>query len=142
MTLTILDVFGTDQQAEKSGRWFPLPRLKGAAICLRRMGGMNTLHAIHNRRVYGALAEEWGAEDLPADVILQAEAEIAAHALVADWRGMPGPEGAPVPFTVEECIRLFVAAPDFLVWCKDRAREMENYQTRAIQRDQAALGNG
>lgn len=137
----LYEMFSTDKAAEAENG-IDLDFGRGVVVTIRRAGGANERYERVARRVFKPYQAQIDADTLPREMGVKLLARIYAEAVVIGWRGVTGPDGKPIEFTVDNCIRIFTDLPEFFSAVKRQAESAASFRRQAIEADKEALGNG
>lgn len=121
---SIFALFGTDRDAEEAGKWFDIgPETK---IKVRRFKSQ------HATRVREALEKPYErmrkAGVLPKEIMEKVLHKTICQSIIADWKGVFGPEGEEIPFSAEAADELLTALPEFRDEITTISLSMDNFR--------------
>lgn len=129
------DVFKTSSVNEEKGVALDYGEF---AIVIKRAGPSNkkyvqmmtAINDKHGRAIrLGSIDEE----ELEKQII-----EVFAKTIVVDWREVTDAEGNPLPFSVDNCIKLLTDLPDLFADIRNQAASFETFREEEIEE---AVGN-
>lgn len=115
----------TDRNKESDGVWIDYPG--GLRLKIARMGNDNFQRATLKRRKEIQRQARFSGED-EISALKETSTEIAAEHLLKDWEGMIE-DGTPVPYSVENAVRLMTKYPEFLRLVEEAAADFENFKS-------------
>lgn len=125
--------FATDVDLEKNGITLDLG--SAGKFVIARAGGSNERfkRAIQraSRPFRRAIANET-MEEKQADEIA---AKAFAQTVVLDWSGVTGPDGKPLPFSVENAVKLFTDLPDLFAEIRRAAADGSLFRKEILEAD-------
>jgi hypothetical protein len=124
------NAWGTDQEKENDGVVIDLG--DGASITIGRY--LSDRH----RKVYDRLARPYRTQTLagrpiPDDVAIRIEIESLAEAVLLDWSGFTGDDGAALPYSKDAAIKLLTDLRDFRAQVTQIAQDAANFRREAIE---------
>lgn len=127
---SIFDVFGTDTKREKEGAIFEYGDIK---VRVARAGGANAKFnrlMIAKMQPYRRLlqAQQNKIDDHTVALLRRIQTEVFAEAVVLGWEGVFDRDGAPIPYSKPDCLKLLQALPDFFDPLAVFAQDMSNFQ--------------
>lgn len=131
--MNLYEQFGTDAGLEKNGVKIPIGDM---VFTLKHSGGANKAFAKaleeKSRPFRLGRTGEIIISDDQADRMMY---EIYADHIVVDWKGVKGPDGKDLPFSRENCIKVFTDLPKFFLVIKQQAESISNFQNKQIEAD-------
>lgn len=134
--------YGTDRCLETEGASLDID---GATFILRRAGGANRRYRYALAEAARPYAKDFADVQELSDQQIALEDEVTRHAyaraVIVDWFDVDGPDGAPLPFTRENFLRLVDACPDVWDRIRDFASQPDNFRgDTTAEEDAAAVG--
>jgi hypothetical protein len=129
--------YGIDRDAERHGVEVPVDDMvfivRSASAANR--GYRYALAVAANKRRGGLDADPTRAFDTHEDILIDAFAD----AVIVGWRNVDGPDGQPLEFNRENCIRVMYQCPD--IWDAIRGAALDNEKFKqTVKEDGEALG--
>ncbi len=123
----LYETYGTNKALEtEKGVILEYPG--GVEITIRRAGGSNKLFSkvlSQKLRPHRRAHEQGTLDDAIADKIL---AEAYAEGVVIGWKNVKDREGQALDFTIENCVELFLALPDFFKDVQEQATSLNTFK--------------
>jgi hypothetical protein len=136
MGLDLYQSFATDKTKEAEGARFALG--DGAWVRLARWGNPKHLKAEEKARApYRSLT--LSGRPLPKDIAESTTVKAMAEAVVIDWGGLKGRDGALIPYSIDAAITLLTELPDFRSLLVGMAMEAEGFRAEAVEEDAGNL---
>lgn len=133
---SIYDKFGTDKKLEQEG--IVLDYGDGMELRIARAGGSNTKFekALQAKsRKYGLQVKH---DLLDADQMRELMREVLAETVVLGWSGMTDEQGNDLPFSKENCIKVFKDLPDLFDDVLEQSRKAALFKATVLE---AEAGN-
>lgn len=123
--------FKTDENVEKSGVWLEYgPNDKGLPIRIRvaRAGGANTKFARLLEQKTKPYRRQLQNETLDPKVGDELFADLYAECVVLDWENVDAEDGTSLPFSKENCLKLFKDLPDLFADIREQSNKSALYR--------------
>jgi|AntAceMinimDraft_13_1070369.scaffolds.fasta_scaffold09600_1 hypothetical protein len=106
----IFDTFGTDTDAEQSGRWFEIA--PGVRFQLRRLGGANKAFERFIEKAVRDRSSAYETASLSIEENRALTREAIVTLAVVGWEGVTDEEGEPLPFSEANLRMIFDSLPE------------------------------
>ena len=128
---SIYDDFQTNESLEEDGVWVPIGDME---FKLKYIGNKNFVKAFDQKaRRYrrGATGEVRIPEGKAKEIFY----ELYAKYIVVDWKGVIDRNGDVLPFSVENCIRIFTDLPRFFLEIKAQSEALANFKENSAEEE-------
>lgn len=132
--MSIHAMFKTDKDLEKNG--IVINYDDTIKVRIARAGGANTRYLKTLERKSKPYRRAIDQGTMNPEVANQILREAYAEAVILDWEGITDEDGNEIPFTKENCVKLFEDLPDFFEDLKEQAMKMALF--RATVREEEA----
>ncbi len=131
MSKSIYDKFATDKNAEQQG--VTLDYGDGLEIKIARAGGSNVRFekAVQARMRKYELQSKHGL--LEPEQMRTIFREVLAETVVLGWSGVTDREGNTLPFTKENCVKLFTDLPDLMEDVLEQSRKSALFKQSVLE---------
>ncbi|AEP08887.1 hypothetical protein [Micavibrio aeruginosavorus] len=126
--------FTTDKNLE-SGKGVDLDYGASGIITIHRAGGSNQKYAKVASAKLKPYARQIQAKTADVDVINRVMAEIYAESIIIGWSGVSGPDGKPMKFTKENCVKLLIDLPELFVNIQQAADDFALFRAEQLEED-------
>lgn len=127
--------YKTDVGAELNGAWIAIG--DGAELLVARAHNDNHQAALKRlQKPYTAVLNAGG--EIPKDKREAMAVEAMVETILLGWRGLQDEDGAEIPYTRENAVRLLTELPDFRATVAEIATTHETFRAEALK---AAEGN-
>jgi hypothetical protein len=125
----IYSIFETNEDEEVNGKWFTV--VEDFKVKLARAGDANPeymrlLVKMQKDNPKNPITDELAVSD---EVQLELIKELYARAVVKDWEGITDKEGNEIPYSVENCMKLFRELREFYRFVKTASSDYQNYKS-------------
>lgn len=125
--------FETDADIEQKG--VILDYGDGVRIRIRRAGGSNKEYLKAMEKVARSYRFQIQHRSLSRDENLHILAEVYASTIVIGWEGVTDRDGKALPFSKENCMKLFKDLPDLFADVQAQAESGEGFRKHLIEAD-------
>ena len=101
------------------------------AITIRRAGGQNRKFSSLFTQKMKPYNKQLQNGTLSEDVQKKILIDLCAEAIVIGWRGVKDADGQEMPFTRENCVKLFTDLPDLFLEVFEQAQKFSNFRQEA-----------
>lgn len=126
--------YGNNKSKELEGVWIEYP--DGVRLLMKRAGGLNVEYrkALTEKMEPHQRTLKLGQElaDCVASGLL---AQAMAETVILDWEGVTNAQGKPLPFTVENCVKVFTDLPEFFLQVRFDADNRAHFALDAQDED-------
>jgi hypothetical protein len=129
--MSLYKQFKTDENVEQTGVWLEYgPNEKGLPIRIRvaRAGGSNTRFTRLVEQKTKPYRRQLQNETLDPKVGDDLFAAIYAESVVLGWENVETEDGKPLPFTRENCLKLFKDLPDLFADIREQSTKSALYR--------------
>lgn len=126
---TLYDVFETDQE------YVDLDYGEAGVIRVRQAGVSNTLFVKTFETLSRPYRRQIEMETLDRKTSDKILAEAFARAVVVGWEGVRDRNGEEMPFSVENCVSLFMDLPELFRDVREQSMRFTNFVTKNIEED-------
>lgn len=127
------DMYGADKQKEVDGITLDFGEFK---IKIARAGGANLNFAKVMEEISRPYRRAMAQNVLDPKIGERILAEGYAKAIVKKWEGVKDADGNDLPFSVDNCIKLFTDLPDLFAAVREEAEKLANFK-KAAKEDEA-----
>lgn len=106
-----------------------------AKIRVRRAGGSNRKFSDLLTKKLRPYKRQLENETLDPDTGTRVMAEVYAEAIVTGWEGVTDSADKPLPFTRDNCVKLFLDLPDLFRDVQEQAQKLANFREEEIEAD-------
>lgn len=110
-------------------------------IFVRRAGGANKDFGIALERNMGPHKLAFRNETLDPEKARAIMVKTYAEAVVTGWEDVCDLEGKPIPFSVDNCVKLFTDLPDLFAEVQEQSSRMANFRAEQVEAVKENLGN-
>lgn len=132
---SIYDSFKTDVSAERDGIDLDFGDFK---VTIARSGGANKKYEQLVRRKLDRYKRAIQFDALPEETARRVLIECYAEAVVLGWEGVLDENELPIPYSVENAIKLFTELPEFFNQVREESDKIANF---LVSKRRAAAGN-
>lgn len=136
--MSLYTAFATDPALEIDGvpvNYGKNSKGQPTIITVARAGGRNSAHQKRANVIYKPVRRQLQNENIDEDVLMELTRKLYAETVVKGWSGVEDKEGQELPFSVENCIKLFEDLPDIFLDIKKLADEMQIFRVAAVEDD-------
>lgn len=130
--------FQTDAELEKTGLWLEYgPNSKGneQRIRIARAGGANSQFQKRMEALTKPYRRQIQTEIIATEMVQKLIRQAYAETVVLGWENIEGPDGADMPFNVENCIKLFTDLPDLFADVQEQAQRAVLFRAELREAD-------
>lgn len=134
--MSLYKQFKTDQSLEQEGivlNYGQNSKGENIDIKIARAGGHNTKFAKVAEQVLKPYRRQIANETAERVVMENAMRTIYARSVVIGWSGVEDEDGKPMPFTEENCIKLFTDLPDLFSDLREQAEKQTLFRREALE---------
>lgn len=128
---SIYDLFGMDDDMEKKGIWIDYG--DAGSFLIARAGGSNQKFANILQAKTRPYKFQIDNELIDQKVGQKLMYEAFAEAVVLGWEGVCDRNGQPIPFTKENCVKLFEDLPDLFHDLREQATKLANFRQQSLE---------
>ena len=128
---SIYDTYKTNPKLELEGIVFDCG--PDGKFMLARAGGSNVRFAKNLSAKMRPHERQMDAGTMDNEVGLKLLIEVFANSIVLGWEGVKDEKGKDLPFSVENCIKLFNDLPDLFTDVREQAMKWSNYRKQEIE---------
>ncbi len=137
--MSIYDSFETDEQLEKDGAWIEI----GDMSFKLRYAGAGTTNKQFTK-AFDAVSRPYrrgqnGTVQIPENKATEIFYELYAKHVVVDWKGVVGKDQEEVPYSIENCVKIFRDLPKFFLTIKGMAEEIEHFKGEQLEAESGNL---
>ena len=126
--------FGTDDKLESEGVWiYPVIRNPKIGFLIRRMGTTNREWSSRASANYRKHKRKIDAGHITDKKLLEDSYRTFCATVLIRWRGLEDKDGAEIPYSVENGVKLFSQYPDLYSRISDEAQEISTFQQEEIE---------
>lgn len=136
--MSLYDAYETDPQLEVDGvpvNYGKNSKGQDMLIKVARAGGRNSAHQKRANAIYKPVRRQLQNETIDEDLLMSLTRKLYAETVVKGWEGLEDKQGNALPFSVENCIKLFEELPDIFLDIKKLADEMQIFRVAAVEDD-------
>lgn len=133
MTTSIYDTFKTDDNMETRG--ILLDYGDAGKIKIARAGGSNVRFQKALEAKTRPLRRQIDTETLSPEAGERVLVEVFASTVVIGWEDIKDSDGKDIPFSYENCVKLFTDLPDLFIDVREQAMKAANFRTAEIEED-------
>lgn len=129
--MSLFKQFKTNPKLEVSGVWVNFGETEDGRVInmrLARAGGANKDYdkavEVHTKGIRKQLANDL----IDNDQLVRIMRRVYAETVVLAWENVEDEEGKPIPFSKENCLKLFEDLPDLFLDVQEQARKMAIYR--------------
>ncbi len=135
---SLYNQFKTDPELEKNGLWLeygPNSKKQEQRIRIARAGGANSQFQKRMEALTKPYRRQIQTEIIGNDVVQRLMRQAYAETVVLGWENIEGPDGADMPFTVENCVQLFTDLPDLFTDVQEQAQKAVLFRAEVREAD-------
>jgi hypothetical protein len=136
--MSLYKKFATDTSLEKEGVLLQYgENSHGKAICIRvaRAGGSNKRYLERLEQRFKPLRRQVQNETIERGLMETIIRQVFAETVVLGWENVEDAEGKPLPFTRENCLKLFDDLPDLFADIKESAESIALFRAEVREVD-------
>jgi hypothetical protein len=136
--MSLYTQFQTDSNLEKTGILLEYGETEdGKPICIRiaRAGGANKSFEKRMELETKPIRRQLQNETVNNAQLLKLLRKVYAETVVLGWENVQDPDGKDIPFTVENCIKLFEDLPDLFTDLQEQSRRAALFRQQAREAD-------
>lgn len=135
--MSIYKKFQTNSKHETEG--VILDYGDGTKIRIARAGGANKDYVTALEKLTRKHRRQIQLDVLPSDVSIRLVHELYADTVVLGWEGVTDPEGNPIEFSRENCLKLFQDLPDLFKDILAEANNLALFRAEILEADSKNL---
>jgi hypothetical protein len=108
---------------------------KPISIRIARAGGSNTAYTKRMEHKLKPYRRQIQTETMDTPLAEKLVREVYAETVVLGWENVTDPDGKPIPFTVENCVNLFIALPDLFKDVQEQSQRSALFRAEILERD-------
>jgi len=109
-----------------------IPFKKGRSITIRRAGGSNQAYTDYAAMRFKETKRQTKTGDVEEDVAREVMYDIYATKVVIGWAGWKDKEGKDIPFTKQNCMKLFQESREIYAIIFEEAQNLDNFRSEEI----------
>jgi hypothetical protein len=137
--MSLYKLFKTDEASEQEGIWLEYADEDGkgppARIKIARAGGSNAKYMRVLERRYKPVRRQSQLGILDPKVSEEILAQVYAEAVLLGWENVTDPEGKPLPFNVENAVKLLTDLPELFSEIQIQANRMSLFRADLREAD-------
>lgn len=136
--MSLFETFETDESVEKEGLFLNYGKNKdGTDICIKiaRAGGANTAYHKAINRKMKPYSRQYQAGVMDLEVQSRIVKEAFAETVVIGWEHVQERDGTEIPFSRENCIKLFERLPELFVDIQEQATKSTLFRNEVLEGD-------
>lgn len=131
MSNNVYEVFGTNKSIEESGIILDYGEFQ---IKIARAGGSNKrFEKILEQHTRSYRRSKIDLDQLPRPVMEKVLHRVYAEGVVLGWQGVKDREGNDMPYSIDNCIKLFQDLPDLWADVVNQATSIANFKAQALE---------